>query len=140
MLVLFAILQFGAVYNDYVTLTDATRVGARKAATSRHSVSPEADAEAVARVRATIDGLQEHGVQASGEVLDGDGRDEVCAMLNIDLVAVGSWAERNNVVYGSYQELANHPRVYEMIEKHVDEVNRWLDVTRVAPTEKRSAS
>lgn len=47
--VLFGILQFGAVYNDYVTLTDATRVGARKAATSRHEASPEAAAEAAAR-------------------------------------------------------------------------------------------
>jgi long-chain acyl-CoA synthetase len=56
----------------------------------------------------------------------GDGRDAVCVMLNIDLVAVGSWAERNNVVYGSYQELAGHPRVYDMIEKHVAEVNRSL--------------
>jgi len=56
----------------------------------------------------------------------GDGRDDVTAMLNIDLVAVGSWAERNNVVYGSYQELAGHPRVYEMLEKHVDEVNKSL--------------
>ncbi len=45
----------------------------------------------------------------------GDGRDDVTVMLNIDLVAVGSWAERNNVVYGSYQELAGHPRVYEML-------------------------
>ena len=27
-------------------------------------------------------------------------------MLNIDLIAVGNWAERNNVAYGSYQELA----------------------------------
>ena len=52
-------------------------------------------------------------------------------MLNIDLAAVGSWAERNNVVYGSYQELAAHPRVYEMIEKHVAEVNRSL--ARKAP-------
>ena len=39
----------------------------------------------------------------------GDGRDFVAVMLNIDLVAVGTWAERNNVVYGSYQELAGHP-------------------------------
>ena len=39
-LVLFGILQFGALYNDYVTLTDATRVGARKAATSRHEANP----------------------------------------------------------------------------------------------------
>jgi long-chain acyl-CoA synthetase len=56
----------------------------------------------------------------------GDGRDFVTAMLNIDLVAVSSWAERNNVVYASYQELANHPRVYEMLQKHVEEVNRSL--------------
>jgi Flp pilus assembly protein TadG len=49
LLVLFAILQFGAVYNDYVTLTDSTRVGARKAAVSRHSATPESDAEAAVR-------------------------------------------------------------------------------------------
>jgi len=56
----------------------------------------------------------------------GDGRDDVTAMLNIDLVAVGSWAERNNVVYGSYQELAGNARVYDMLEKHIDEVNKSL--------------
>jgi long-chain acyl-CoA synthetase len=56
----------------------------------------------------------------------GDQRDFVCVMLNIDLVAVGSWAERNNVVYGSYQELAGHPRVYEMLAAHIDEVNKSL--------------
>jgi long-chain acyl-CoA synthetase len=56
----------------------------------------------------------------------GDGRDFVAVMLNIDLTAVGSWAERNNVVYASYQELAGHPLVYDMIEKHVAEVNRSL--------------
>jgi long-chain acyl-CoA synthetase len=50
----------------------------------------------------------------------------VCVMLNIDLTAVGSWAERNNLAYGSYQELANHPRVYEMLASHVAEVNRSL--------------
>ncbi|MBV9260875.1 MAG: AMP-binding protein, partial [Pseudolabrys sp.] len=56
----------------------------------------------------------------------GDKRDFACVMLNIDLTAVSSWAERNNVVYASYQELANHPRVYEMLQKHVEEVNRSL--------------
>lgn len=56
----------------------------------------------------------------------GDGRDFVCAMVNIDLTAVSSWAERNNVVYGSYQELAGHPLVYDMIARHVDEVNKSL--------------
>ena len=56
----------------------------------------------------------------------GDKRDFVCVMVNIDLVAVGSWAERNNVVYGSYQELAGNSLVYDMIERHIDEVNRSL--------------
>ena len=61
----------------------------------------------------------------------GDQRDFVAVMLNIDLTAVGSWAERNNVVYGSYQELAGHPLVYDMIEKHVAEVNRSLAADKV---------
>jgi long-chain acyl-CoA synthetase len=56
----------------------------------------------------------------------GDGRDFVCVMVNIDMTAVGSWAERNNVVYGSYQELAANPRVYDMVERHIEEVNRSL--------------
>jgi long-chain acyl-CoA synthetase len=56
----------------------------------------------------------------------GDARDFVAVMINIDLAAVGSWAERNNVVYGSYQELAAHPLVYDMIASHIDEMNRSL--------------
>ncbi len=56
----------------------------------------------------------------------GNGRDFCSAFINIDISAVGNWAERNNVSYASYQELAAHPMVYEMIEKHVDEVNRKL--------------
>jgi len=59
-------------------------------------------------------------------VVYGDKRDFVCAMLNIDLTAVGNWAERNNIVYGSYQELAGHPQVYDMLAEHVEEVNRSL--------------
>ncbi|WP_246476336.1 AMP-dependent synthetase/ligase [Roseibium litorale] len=56
----------------------------------------------------------------------GHERDKVGVFINIDLTAVGSWAERNNVNYASYQELAAHPDVYRMIESHVDEVNRDL--------------
>src|SRR5262249_62221221 len=59
-------------------------------------------------------------------VVYGDKRDCVCAMLNIDLTAVGNWAERNNIVYGSYQELAGHPRVYDMLAEHVEGGNRSL--------------
>jgi long-chain acyl-CoA synthetase len=64
-------------------------------------------------------------------VVYGDQRDFACAMLNIDLTAVGNWAERNNVVYGSYQELAGHPRVYDMLAAHVEEVNRSLAEEKV---------
>ncbi|MEZ5810242.1 MAG: AMP-binding protein [Rhizobiaceae bacterium] len=56
----------------------------------------------------------------------GDGRDFVGAFINIDLQAVGNWAERNNIAYGSYQELAGHPQVYDIIAGHVDETNRRL--------------
>ncbi|HFC04800.1 MAG TPA: long-chain fatty acid--CoA ligase, partial [Rhizobiales bacterium] len=56
----------------------------------------------------------------------GDEREYVTCFINIDLVAVGSWAERNNVSYASYQELAANPDVYKMIEENVDAVNREL--------------
>ncbi|MGC2602033.1 MAG: AMP-binding protein [Rhodomicrobium sp.] len=56
----------------------------------------------------------------------GDGRDFVAVFINVDLLSVGNWAERNNVTYASYQELAANPRVYEMIRAHVDEVNKSL--------------
>ncbi|MCF8476701.1 MAG: AMP-binding protein [Pseudolabrys sp.] len=61
----------------------------------------------------------------------GDKRDFVTVMLNIDLTAVGSWAERNNVSYGSYQELAGHPLVYDMLAANVAEVNRSLAEDKV---------
>ncbi|AKO95317.1 Long-chain acyl-CoA synthetase (AMP-forming) [Marinovum algicola DG 898] len=56
-------------------------------------------------------------------VVFGAGRDRCCAFINIDLTAVGNWAERNNIAYASYQELAGHPRVLEMIQNHVEETN-----------------
>jgi long-chain acyl-CoA synthetase len=61
----------------------------------------------------------------------GAGQEFVCAMINIDLTSVGSWAERNNVAYASYQELAANPRVYDMITRHVDDVNRSLSEEEV---------
>ena len=55
LLVLFGIIQFGVLYNDYVTLTDATRVGARKAAVSRHEANPVG--VTVAKVESSASGL-----------------------------------------------------------------------------------
>ena len=56
----------------------------------------------------------------------GNDRDFVTAFINIDLQAVGDWAERNNIAYASYQELAGHAQVYDMIARNVDETNRRL--------------
>jgi len=56
----------------------------------------------------------------------GDGRNYAAVLVNIDLQAVGSWAERNNVAYSSYQELAANPRVYAMVKEHIEQVNRDL--------------
>jgi long-chain acyl-CoA synthetase len=56
----------------------------------------------------------------------GDGRDNAGCMICIDLEAVGSWAERRGIAYASYQELAAHPAVYDLIESEIAEVNRDL--------------
>ena len=61
----------------------------------------------------------------------GDARDFVCAMINIDMTAVSNWAERNNIAYGSYQELAAHPLVYEMVAKDIGEMNKSLAAEKV---------
>jgi long-chain acyl-CoA synthetase len=61
-------------------------------------------------------------------VVFGAGRNMCTAFINIDLTAVGNWAERNNIAYSSYQELAGHPEVYGMIQGHVEEVNRSVAV------------
>ncbi|MEM8729925.1 MAG: AMP-binding protein [Pseudomonadota bacterium] len=59
-------------------------------------------------------------------VVFGNGRSECVAFLNIDLTAVGNWAERNNIGYSSYQELAGHPQVLDTIQSQVEEVNRSI--------------
>ena len=57
-------------------------------------------------------------------VLFGNGKDRCVAFINIDLTAVGNWAERNNIAYASYQELAGHPKVLASIREHVSTVNK----------------
>ncbi len=59
-------------------------------------------------------------------VVFGNGRETCTAFINIDLTAVGNWAERNNIAYASYQELAGLPQVYATIQEHIEEVNRSL--------------
>ncbi|NNL34649.1 MAG: AMP-binding protein, partial [Silicimonas sp.] len=59
-------------------------------------------------------------------VVHGADRDYCTAFINIDLTAVGNWAERNNIAYGSYQELAGHKQVLDTIQSHIEEVNESL--------------
>ena len=50
---LFGIIQFGTAFNNYVSLTDAVRAGARVAAVSRQSSTPVADTVAKVMASAT---------------------------------------------------------------------------------------
>jgi long-chain acyl-CoA synthetase len=59
-------------------------------------------------------------------VVFGDGRPFVTAFLNIDLEAVGDWAERRNLAYASYQDLAAQGAVYDLLQDCVERVNRDL--------------
>ena len=59
-------------------------------------------------------------------VLFGDGKENCVAFINIDLTAVGNWAERNNISYASYQELAANGEVGKILKEHVESVNMDL--------------
>ncbi len=56
----------------------------------------------------------------------GDKREKVCAFINIDMEAVGNWAEKRNLPYGGYTDLAQKPEVYELIRDCVEKVNADL--------------
>ena len=56
----------------------------------------------------------------------GDQRDMVCAFVNIDYEAVGNWAERRNLPYAGYTDLAGKPQVVELIREAVEKVNADL--------------
>jgi long-chain acyl-CoA synthetase len=56
----------------------------------------------------------------------GDRRDMVCAFVNIDYEAVGNWAERRNLPYAGYTDLAAKPQVVELIREAVEKVNADL--------------
>ncbi len=56
----------------------------------------------------------------------GDKRSEVCAFVNIDAQAVGNWAERRNLPYTGYTDLASRKEVYELVRESVEKVNADL--------------
>jgi long-chain acyl-CoA synthetase len=61
-------------------------------------------------------------------VVFGNDRDFSTAFINIDLDAVGNWAERRNIAYSGYIDLAAQPEVCELIKQCVDKVNQ--DISR----------
>ena len=56
----------------------------------------------------------------------GDRRDRVCAFINIDFEAVGNWAEKRNLSYAGYTDIAQKREVYELIRDCVEQVNADL--------------
>jgi long-chain acyl-CoA synthetase len=56
----------------------------------------------------------------------GAGRGEVCAFINIDLEAVGNWAERRGLPYAGYTDLAGKEEVYQLIAECVEQANADL--------------
>lgn len=62
----------------------------------------------------------------SEAVTFGDGRDYVAAFINMDLEAVGNWAERRGLAYTGYTDLAGRPEVLELVADCVDKVNADL--------------
>ncbi|MBI1905381.1 MAG: AMP-binding protein [Rhodocyclales bacterium] len=56
----------------------------------------------------------------------GNGRDSVTAFINIDLEAVGNWAERKGMAYSGYTDLAQMAPVYELIRDCIEKVNAEL--------------
>jgi long-chain acyl-CoA synthetase len=59
-------------------------------------------------------------------VVFGDQRDMVCAFINIDIGAVGNWAERRGIAYSGYTDLAARQEVYGLIQECIEQVNAEL--------------
>ena len=56
----------------------------------------------------------------------GNERDYVAAFINIDLESIGNWAEKRNIAYASYQDLAANPAVLDLVQECIEQVNADL--------------
>lgn len=56
----------------------------------------------------------------------GQGQSQVCCFINIDFEACGNWAERRNLPYAGYNDLAAKAEVYDLIQDCVQQVNADL--------------
>jgi Flp pilus assembly protein TadG len=89
-LLLFGVIQFGILWNNYVTLTDAVRAGARKAAVSRHTDPVAAGCEQVRKTAAGLDGTLECSASVTGDLSRPGGDVSVTASYpyEIDLIGI----------------------------------------------------
>lgn len=56
-------------------------------------------------------------------ILLGDGRHFLAALIQIDLVAVGQWAQERGLAYTNYAHLAGLQEVHALVDSHVQTVN-----------------
>jgi long-chain acyl-CoA synthetase len=56
----------------------------------------------------------------------GDKHPYVTAVMSIDYSVVGKWADENKIKYTSYTELSQDKKVYDLIQKQIEEMNRSL--------------
>jgi len=56
----------------------------------------------------------------------GHGRDRVCAFVNMDMEAVGNWAEKRGMPYSGYVDLASRDEVYDLMRECIEKVNADL--------------
>ena len=56
-------------------------------------------------------------------VLFGNDKDYAAAFINIDLEAVGNWAEKRGLAYSGYTDLAMRDEVYDLVIDCVNKVN-----------------
>jgi Flp pilus assembly protein TadG len=91
LLILFAIIQFGILFRNYVTLTDAVRAGARQGAVSRHLPSGQ-EAAVEDRVRDSAVNLNQAKLDVATSVSPGwdQGADvTVTATYDYDINVLG---------------------------------------------------
>jgi long-chain acyl-CoA synthetase len=56
----------------------------------------------------------------------GHGRERVCAFINMDMEAVGNWAEKRGMPYAGYVDLASRDEVYDLVRECIEKVNADL--------------
>lgn len=56
-------------------------------------------------------------------IVFGEGRDKVCALIDIDVAAVSRWADLQSITYTGYADLASREEVYELISRTIAQAN-----------------